>query len=433
MKTMKYEPPYLIIGNSVSAMGGVAGIREVDASNPITIVAREPEHTYSRPLISYLLGGKVDESRMRYRTPDFYEKNNVRALLGVEATSINTNARRVETTDGQSLGFEKLLIAMGGRPIMPRDLTGTEAQGIFTFTTWDDARNIKAFMERNGVMEAVVVGGGLIGLKSVEALVALSIKTTVVELADRILSATLDQTASDLARRFLGKAGVEVRCNTTVSSIAQRDGKVAGVTLRDGVKKPCTLLIFAIGVVPDTRIVKGSAIEVDRGILVDASLQTSVEGIYAAGDVAQAVDLLSGEKRSIPIFPNAYRQGFIAGSNMAGSARTYEGGLAMNAVDICGLPTISVGTTTPEGEGYEVLSVLDEETSGYRKIVLKEDKIVGAIFVGQIDRAGIITGLIKERMSVSSFKDLLLTEDFGLISLPMEYRKHMVSGVGIEV
>jgi len=425
--------PYMIIGNSVAAVAAVTGIRGTDRERPVTVIAREPHHTYSRPLISYLLGGAVDEAAMLYRAPDFYEKNGVVALLGVEVVRVHPDERTVETSDGRTLGFERLLIATGGRPIVPGDVPGTDAEGVFTFTCWDDARSIAAYVEQEGVKRAVVVGGGLIGLKSMEALVRLGIETTVVELADRILGATFDRKASELARRRLEGAGVSVRCETTVTHIRASRGKVTGVTLRDGGRVPCELVILAIGVVPDTGLVRDSGIRTGRGIVVDDTMRTSVEGIYAAGDVAEAADLFTGEKRTIPIFPNAYRQGLIAGCNMAGGRRTYAGGLAMNSVEVLGLPTISVGVTDPDGEGCEVLSDLDEEGPVYKKVVLKGGRVVGAIFVGDVDRAGIITGLIRERVDVSEFRDVLLTDDFGLISLPREYRKHVVSGKGIVV
>lgn len=424
---------YIIIGNSAAAVGAVTGIREADREGSMTLLARESEHTYSRPLISYLLGGKVDASRMSYRPDDFYRTHAIEALLGVEATRIDEKSREVLAADGRRIGFETLLIATGGTPMVPKDLPNADARGVFTFTTWDDARRIRAWIDEARVKRAVVVGGGLIGLKSVEALVELKIETLVIELADRILAATFDKTASDLAQKSLHKAGVDVRCSTTVRDIRVEGGRVAAVLLRDGARVECDLLIFAIGVVPDVRIVKGTSIAVDRGILVDESMQTSVKGIYAAGDVVQSVDLLSGKTRPIPILPNAFRQGYVAGSNMAGRALAYKGGLAMNAVDVCGLPTISVGITAPEGEDYEVLSRLDEDAGVYKKLVLKDNRIVGAIFVGQIDRAGIATGLIRGKVDVTAFKHLLLSEDFGVISLPAEYRKHVVSGQGIEV
>jgi len=414
-------------------MAAIQGIREHDRDSPITLVAKEPHHTYSRPLITYLLGGAVDEDAMAYRPPDYYERSGVHALLGQEVTRVDTDSRSVATADGQQIGFGQLLIAVGGRPIVPTDVGGTELAGVFTLTTLDDARRIKAYTDGREVRDALVVGGGLIGLKSVEALLKLGIRTTVVELADRMLSATFDQTASHLVQRRLREAGVEVLCENTVSRIRAADGGVGGAILRDGRELPCDLVIFAIGVLPDTAIVEGTDIEVDRGILVDDSMMTSVEGIYAAGDVAQARDLLCGEKRCIAVFPSAYRQGRVAGANMAGGASLWEGGLPMNSVAICGLPTISVGLTSPPDEGYEVLSSLDEHACIHRKIVLRGNVIVGAIFIGQVERAGIITGLIRQKIDVSSFKDMLMTEDFGLLSLPTDYRKHVVSGLGIEV
>ncbi|KPK41862.1 MAG: hypothetical protein AMK72_14825, partial [Planctomycetes bacterium SM23_25] len=343
------------------------------------------------------LAGKVSDSQMLYRDRDFYDRNRAHTVLGTEATHVDLQARVVQTSDGQFLPFEKLLIATGGKPIIPRDVTGMEVEGVFTFTTWDEARSIRDFIRENAIKKAVVVGGGLI------------------------------------AQSHLESAGVEVRCGTTISHIEKQGGKVVGVALRDNGEIACSLVVLAIGVTPNTDIVKGTVIEVEQGIVVDQAMQTSVPGIYAAGDAAQAVDMLSGRKRPIPILPNAYRQGYIAGSNMAGKTLKYKGGIAMNSIDILGLPTISVGITTEEGETYEVVSMLDEEEPSYKKIVLKDDRVVGAIFLGDIDRAGIITGLIKEGIPVSSFKDLLLSEDFGVISLPVGYRKHVVSGRGIEV
>ncbi|MBN1345630.1 MAG: NAD(P)/FAD-dependent oxidoreductase [Phycisphaerae bacterium] len=431
--TTKSKTPYTILGNSVAAIGAVTGIREVDPDGPIRLIAKETYHTYSRPLISYLLGGKVDETRMPYRPPDFYDTRGVEPLLGVEATRVDPDRQVIETTDGEAIEFEKLLIAVGGKPIVPPNVVGIDAEGVFTFTSWDDARRIQKYIDENAVDRVVVIGGGLIGLKSVEALVELGIKVSVVELADRILSVTFDQTASDMARASLERVGVDVYCGTTATEIKQVNDKVRGVILRDGAEVPCSMVVFAVGVFPNIGLIANTGIETDRGILVDDHLMTSVAGVYAAGDVAQAYDLLSGGRRPIPILPTAYRQGFIAGKNMAGQKRKYEGGLAMNAVDICGLKTISVGDTLGEGSEYEVLASYDERASVYKKIVLKGDRIVGAIFIGQINRAGIITGLIKNGIGVSDFKGMLLTEDFGLISLPTEYRKHVVSGASIEM
>ncbi len=430
---MTSETRYLIVGNSVAAVAAVEAIRAEDRDGAITLIAKEPRHTYSRPLITYLLGGKVGEKQMRYRSEGWYEQMGVTPMLGVEVTRVDPQARTVATGDGRTIGFERLLIAVGGRPIVPADVQGVGARGVFTFTTWDDAEAIGAFIDEHDIDSAVVVGGGLIGLKSVEALIARDVRTTVVELAGRMLSATFDDTASKLAQRRLADSGVQVRCRTTVASIITRAERVAGARLTDGSEVECGLVIFAIGVLPDTAIVGGTGIEVDRGIIVDDRMHTSAEGIYAAGDVAQARELIGGEKRCIAIFPNAFRQGSVAGRNMAGGDEHFDGGLVMNAVTVVDLPTISVGVTEPPDEGCEQLVDLDEASFTYRKVVLRGNRIVGAVFVNDIDRAGIITGLIRRRLDVSDIKHMLLTEEFGLISLPAEYRKHIVSGQGIEV
>ncbi len=262
--------PYVIVGNSVAAMACVEGIRATDKTTPITLIAKEPHHTYSRPLITYLLGGLVTEEQMMYRPADYYEKTGVRTILDAEVTRVDTTERLVETADGQQIGFEKLLIAVGGRPIVPTDVGGADLDGVFTFTTLDDAHAIQAYIAEHEVTDALVVGGGLIGLKSVEALLELDLNLTVVELADRMLSATFDETASDLLQRKLRDAGVDVLCDNTVSRIRGRGegGKVSGAILRDGSEIKCGMVIFAIGVLPDTRMVEGTEIEVDRGILV---------------------------------------------------------------------------------------------------------------------------------------------------------------------
>ncbi len=423
---------YLIIGNSAAAVGAIETIRSHDRTNPITVISDEPYLTYSRPLISYLLAGQVSQENMFYREKDFYEKNRVEARLGEKAISVDPESKSITLDTGEKLFFDKLLLATGGTPIFP-EVEGRDLEGVFTFTRWDDAEKIMEFMARNRIEKAVVVGGGLIGLKATEALVERGIKVTVVELADRILSITFDHKAARMVEGYLKEREVDVITDNTVSLIKGDNSQVEKVILKDQREVQCQLLIFAIGVRPNIDLVKGTSIRVNRGIVVNKYLETSVPDIYAAGDVAEAFDLVMGIDRPIPIWPSAYIQGTVAGYNMAGLPREYEGWFAMNSVEICGLPTISVGLTVPAEDGYEILEDHHPQKLTYRKIVLKDDLVVGAIFISKIDRAGIITGLIKDRVKVTSFKEHLLREDFGLVWLPKEYRKHMVSGVGVEV
>jgi len=281
-----------------------------------------------------------------------------------------------------------------------------------------------------------VVGGGLIGLKTTEALMARSIRVTVVELADRILSISFDRTASRLAETILRREGAEIRTGTSVEEIVGKDGRVDHAVLRDGDRVTCDLVVFAIGVRPNIGLIpQGAGIKVNRGIVVDRQMRTSAPHVYAAGDCSEAYDMLLGINRPIAIWPNAYAQGYVAGYNMAGAEKEYAGGFPMNSVEVCGVPTISVGLTDPQEdkESYEVMDYCDRETPVYKKLVLRGNRLVGAICVGNIDRAGIYTGLIRDRADISPFKDHLLFGHFGLISLPRDYRKHLVVGAGIEV
>jgi len=434
------ETKYLIIGNSTAAVHAVEAIRETDQKSSLYLVSDEVSHTYSRPLISYYLGNKVEEEKLFYRPPFFYDLHKVQTFLGEKAVRLDTSARQVTLDDQTDIRFEKLLLATGGAPFVP-EIPGLDLPGVFTFTTLDDAQKVKSYIAGNQVKRAVVVGGGLIGLKVTEALLALGIRVTILELADRVLSATFDRTASRIIERALKGIGCTCLTGSTVKEIREgKEKRVGSVTLRDESRVDCDLVIMAIGVKPRVDLTQGTDIKINRGILVDEYLQTNVDGIYAAGDVVESYDLLACVTRPIAILPSAARQGRIAGTNMAGGKKVYEGNMAMNSVELAGVPTISVGLTDPSAladtdrrNGMEVIQEYHEKSSVYKKIVLEDNKIVGIILVGKIDRAGIYTGLIKDKIDIASFRENLLKDDFGLLSLPKEYRKHMVTGQGIEI
>lgn len=426
---------YVIVGNSAAAVGAIEAIRRHDQDNPITVIADEPQHVYSRPLIPYLLGGAVDETHMYYRPPDFYDRHRVETMLGVEVAQVDPEAQCISLADRGRLSYDRLLIATGGRPFVP-PVPGVDLEGVYTFTRWDDVQRVERYIERNNVESALVVGGGLIGLKTTEALMARSIQVTVVELAEHILSISFDRTASKLAESILRRAGAKIQTGTSVDEIADRDGRVDHAVLRNGERVDCDLVVFAVGVRPNTDLIsEEGGIDVNRGIVVDRKMCTSVPHVYAAGDCAEAHDLLLGTRRPIAIWPTAYRQGYVAGFNMAGMEKEYAGGFPMNSVEVCGVSTISVGLTDPREDKarYEIMEDYDSEGPTYKKLVLKGKRLVGAICVGNIDRAGIYTGLIRAGVDITPFKDRLISGGFGLISLPREYRKHLVVGDGIEV
>ncbi|MCM8796210.1 MAG: FAD-dependent oxidoreductase, partial [Candidatus Omnitrophica bacterium] len=356
----------------------------------------------------------------------------VELILNKKAEKLDIKKKQVILSDKKIIPFDKLLIATGGIPFIP-EIENKDLYGVFTFTKWKDAEELSRYIEKNRIKEAVVLGGGLIGLKATEALMELKIRVTIIELAERILSATFDKKASDIIEKALEKEDCQVITNNTINRIKNEKLKIKSVVLKDKKEIDCDLLILAIGVNPNIELVKDTPIKVDKGILVNEFMQTNVEGIYASGDCCEIKDLLLNKNRPIAIWPNASRQGKISGYNMTGIKKEYEGSFAMNSVELCGIPTISVGITSLKEEGFEIIDYFDEKKLIYKKVVLKDNKILGAIFINDIERAGIYTGLIKDRVNVKSFKEHLLKEDFGLISLPKEYRKHLVSGLGIEV
>jgi NAD(P)H-nitrite reductase large subunit len=431
---------YLIIGNSVAGISAVEAIREIDKEEKIILVSDEKEINYSRPLISYLLGKKIDKNKIFYRPDNFYQENQIELILDRKAIKLDVKKREIILSDSstsirtnkQRISFDKLLIATGGTPIIP-EIKNKNLSDVFTFTKLKDAEDIAQYIKTNKVKKAVVIGGGLIGLKATEALLELGIGVTIIELADRILSATFDQKSSLIIEESLKKIGCRVITGNTVTQI-KGIKKAQQIILKDRTKISAELIILAIGVKPNVDLVKGTPIKINKGILVNDFMRTNVEGIYAAGDCAEGKDILLEMNRPIAIWPVSGEQGKIAGYNLSGRKVKYNGSFLMNSVELAGIPTISVGLTNPtEEKNYEIIDYFKPEELVYKKVVIRNNRIVGTIFIKEIDRAGIYTGLIRDKIDVSSFKQHLLKEDFGLIFLPKEYRKHLVSGEGIEV
>lgn len=420
---------YVIIGNSVAAVGAVRAIREIDQDGNITVISRERHVAYGRPLISYLLGGLISEKRMAYLPEDFYDKHRINLLLNSEVVGVDSKKRQVKLAAGDTVAYDRLLIATGGDPFVPpiEGLAGKEK--IFTFTTWDDAAKLKAIA--HDIEHAVVIGGGLIGLKAAEGLHLLGKKVTIVELADRILSAAFDRPAGRVVAKKMKQNGIDVITEETVVKIEGDGSAISGVVLKSGDYLPCDTVIVAIGVRPAAGFLKGSGIDVNRGVVVDGCMETGVKGIFAAGDVAEAQDFFSDTKNPLPIWPDAYIQGDIAGTAMAGRQKEYAGGLSMNSIEFFKVSTISMGVTNPQNPAeFEILTYQDLESYSYRKIVVKDNRLVGAVLVGNVERAGIFAGLIREQIDVAPFKEHLLAPGFGIIHLPKELRSALFSPIG---
>ncbi len=407
---------YLIIGNSAGGIGAVEAIREVDKSGTITIVSDEPYPVYSRPLISDFLAGKRTIDKLNYRPFDFYEQNRISTVFGSRVTKLDLTGNIAFLDSGQKLVWDKLLLATGGTPIVP-PMEGREARGVFTFTTLADARAIDDYIRQKPDANAVVIGGGLIGVSVTESLIKRQIKVTIIEMKDRILNVILDEKTSSMEDKAVRDCGAGIITGHTVSKInSNTHGEVYGVTLDNGSVIPCGMVIIAIGVKPRLELVAGSEIKVNRGIVVDKHMETSVAGIYACGDVAEAYDFIYRENRVTPVWPNAYLGGRTAGLNMAGKAADYPGGTNINSMKYFGVYIVSAGMIVAPDNTYDVLIANHEDI--YKKLILKDGLITGMVFSGEVDRAGIIYNLMRDRINVDSFKESLITDDVGLLSLP---------------
>lgn len=385
---------YVIIGNSAAAVGCVEGIRQIDTQGKILIITDELAHAYSRPLISYLMQGKTDEQRMKYRPDGFYEENGCEVMAGVAVTSIDAKGKTVQTSDGRAISYDRLLVATGSRPFVPpaNGYDGVEKK--FTFMTLADARALQEAVTPES--RVLIVGAGLIGLKCAEGIHGRAKRITVVDLADRVLPSILDEAGSDIVKLHIRERGVVFRLGDCVERF---EGGVA--YLRSGRELEFDILVMAAGVKPNTDIFPG---KVNRGIAVDSRCRTSEPDVYAAGDCAESYDITSGMSRVLALLPNAYMQGECAGVNMAGGDAEYTKAIPMNAIGFFGLHMITAGSY--EGDAYT-----EQNGKDYKKLVTAGGLMNGFILIGNVQRAGIYTSLIRGRRPLSEIDyDLIKTK-----------------------
>ncbi|MCX6091159.1 MAG: FAD-dependent oxidoreductase [Candidatus Atribacteria bacterium] len=420
------ETKYLLIGYSVASWWCAHSIREGDRSGRIVAVTEE-EGPYSRPLITYVLGKKTGD--VAY-TGTIFQHDEVEIYPRKRVVEIEPRDRIARLSDGTDIRFQKALIATGGIPIFPT-IPGRENQGIFTFTRRSDMESIDTFLHGHPARNIVILGGGFIGLKTCEAMMDMKKNITLVELAPRLLQNMLDEEGSYYLEKALAHSGVHVIKEDTIVLFETETDRLTDVVLKSGRRIPADLAVVSIGVRPNVDFLRNSGIEVHRGIVVDEHQETSCPGLYAAGDVTETRNLLTGERNVVAVWPEAVNQGRIAGWNMTGREVAYEGSLPVNAVEVGEKAMVSAGIVNPPADGYETIVRKDREN--YQKLVLKDDLIMGAVFVGEISKSGIYINLMRQKLPVETFRDKLLDPNFGLINLPTNYRKHIVKGVGIEV
>ena len=406
---------YVIIGNSAAGIGAVEGIRQTDRQGEITIITNEPHHTYSRPLISYLLRGTTTGEKMKYRGESFYTDNNVKVLYA-NATEIDAKNRQVLLSGDRRIAYDKLLIATGSSPFVPA-FTGLDTvKDKFTFMSLDDAGALEKTLDKD--KRVLIIGAGLIGLKCAEGILDRVSHITIIDLAPKILSSILDDDGAKMVQNHLESKGMEFKLSSSAKCFEEN-----AVTLENGDRIDFDILVLAVGVRPNTALLNGIA-EIDRGIVINEKSETSVPDIYAAGDCTQTLDVSSGLNRIMALLPNAYMQGECAGINMAGGAKSFDKAIPMNAIGVCGLHIITAGNYT--GDAYS------EDADGtYKHLFYSDNRLSGYILIGNVEKAGIYTSLIRERTPIDSIDFALVCKNPGLMAFRKEDRQAKLGGKAV--
>jgi NAD(P)H-nitrite reductase large subunit len=402
---------YVIIGGSAAGISAIEAIRSVDRTSPIELFSGEGTPFYSRVLLSYYIAGAITKDELHFRPLEFFAENTVTAHLGQRVERVLPDSKTIRTEDGREYPYDQLLIATGSSPKII-DIPGKDKKGVVVMRNIDHAQEIINRLEE--IKTACVLGGGLIGLRTGYALSVRGVKVKIIVKSSHVLSQMLDRESAEMIQGTMREHGIDIRTGRDGVEIVGKES-VEGIILDDGERINCQLVIIGKGVQPNVDLISSTPIKVNEGIVADETMRTNLPGIYVAGDVAETHDLSTGRMGVNAIWPCAFEQGRVAGLNMAGKKAKYEGSFRMNSLDFYGLPVISMGITRIDGNGFQQFQRKTKNT--YRRLVLKDGHIIGAILVGQVQKAGILTTLLKKRVNVSDYVPFLMSNKINFADL----------------
>jgi NAD(P)H-nitrite reductase large subunit len=411
---------YVIIGNGGAGLRAARTIRKRDPEGTITMVDGERYPCYYRMRLPDYISGWRERETVFVVKDDFYSENDIELVREDRVTAVDANEHTLSLERGGTMSYDRLLIAAGARP---RELTcpGHGLDGVVYLRTLDQAEDIirRAGEARN----AVALGGGLLGVEMARAFNELGLDTHYLIREDRFWPQMLDAAGSSLVEEVLEEKGVVLHKEEGIDGISGDAGRVEKVGTTSGKELGADIVGIAIGVVSNLEFLEGSGLELERGILVDERLRAGLPDIFAAGDIAQALDAASGEHRLVTSWLNTQRQGEVAGINMSGGDAALEGVVPFNVIVIYGLPVASLGLDIPpEREGYEALTGDYPRDGRYRKLVLRDGVLVGGTLIGDIAEAQAIESLIKMQADVSPYRDRLFEPGFDAKMLLAELR-----------
>lgn len=383
---------YLIVGNGVAGTTAAEHIRRHDATGDIVLVTAEDVPFYSRIRLIDYLAGKVDEHVLHLKKPEWYDEFRINLQLNTRISSIDNDKKAAYCETGKKLAYDRLLLATGSDSFVP-PIQGVNKKGVFTFRTLRDAKEIRKYAQSS--KKVIVLGGGVLGLEAGNSLRKIGCEITVVEFFDRLLPVQMDPAGGEILKTQLEEMGFRFFLGARSKEIVG-ENSVSGLILEDGRQIDCDMIILSAGVRPSMALAKSIGLQTDRGVIVNDFMQTSQPNIYAAGDVAQHGARVYG------IWPAAMKQGETAGINMAGEKMEFQGMPMSYTLKIAEIDLVAVGNIDPD-DGHEAIVKKDQGRFLYQKIVLEEDRIIGAILYGDISpRRNVINAInSKEKVSAS--------------------------------
>jgi nitrite reductase (NADH) large subunit len=382
----------VVLGNGIAGVTAADFVRRGHPECEIHVVGQEPHMLYNRMGISRLVYGRSAMQGLFLLPEQWYDEHQITAWLNTVATDIDLDSHRVFLGTGEVLPYDRLILAMGSSGVEP-PVTGFGRPGSFVLRSAADAQQVRAYAQQHACRDAVVSGGGLLGLEAAHSLLELGLRVTVLERGARLLSRQIDARCSELVLRYLQGIGMQVVHGAEAVALAGEE-RVTGVTLRDRRSLRCDLFLAAVGIRPNVDLAKRAGIPVGKGVLVDDRMQTGVPGVYAAGDVAEH----SG--RVLGLWPIAAKQGEVAAVNALGGAAVLTAEVPATILKGVGLDLFSIGRVQPEPDD-EVVVVEDASLPSYRRLVVSQRRAVGGIVLGHHPEDVVaVTSAVKKQVEI---------------------------------
>lgn len=391
---------HIIVGNGVAGVTAAQAIRRADRSAEVHIVGDEPRLYYRRPMLWQYIAGEIDEQALYFRPQSWYESQGIQVHPGMRVTGIDRAAHRLHLADRRVLTYDRLLLATGGQPFVP-PIRGSDKEGVYCLRTLEDARAIKARAAQASA--AIIIGGGLLGLETARSILRPDLPVTVLEFMPHLLPRQLDAAGAAVLQDLLTRMGLQIVTSAITDEILG-DRSATGVRLKDGRTFPGELIVVSAGIRSRTGLAEAAGLEVNRGITVNQYMQTSDPDIFAAGDAAEFEGIVYG------IIPAAMDQASVAAANMVQpGSKTYAGTVPSTTLKVVGINLTCLGNSNALGEGgFTILNWTDRARGVFKKLVLRDGRVTGAILLGDTADTRIAQRLIQEGVDISAYRDALL-------------------------